>query len=477
MIVINKKKNIFIKIFCLIFFYFFLTLLFFPSVNARVLECKDYKGEKLTQEEYRKIIEICNREIGVDRVLLRKKRTETVGVKEETRRLNTKIRISQAYINKKNAKSTRLKKDIRVNIEDIGKLDEEFKKMIRSLSSLLYQKNLLETNTALEAILIAETISDFYTDAQLIKIISNRIGEKIRIIKNEKESLKKLSVELKEREMLQRQLAAAKKIEQKSIKRNQRYKRELLGILQREEGVLEKNILSYQASKQSIMRRIHYVASGEPVTFGEAFNILNPHKDVLRMDPAFIMAILFQESGWGGRIGGNIGRCTYNQRNRSGNVRGGFTVMRNSQKENFRKIMRELGRDANTQKVSCPIPRDGAFGGAMGPAQFMPNTWMSVRDEVAKILGKTPSSTSPFINEDSFVASAVYLKRHYYSRDCNNYVRQYRHITRERTLRERCAASKYYSGSHWRRFLRSYGQSVVRRADRFRADIRVLLDQ
>jgi len=48
--------------------------------------------------------------------------------------------------------------------------------------------------------------------------------------------------------------------------------------------------------------------------------------------------------------------------------------MRNTQKANFVKIMTGLKIPASSQKISCPIPRDGGYGGAMGPAQFMPNT-------------------------------------------------------------------------------------------------------
>jgi membrane-bound lytic murein transglycosylase B len=48
--------------------------------------------------------------------------------------------------------------------------------------------------------------------------------------------------------------------------------------------------------------------------------------------------------------------------------------MRSSQKSNFEKIMADLGINPSKQKVSCPITSDGSYGGAMGPAQFMPNT-------------------------------------------------------------------------------------------------------
>ena len=148
--------------------------------------------------------------------------------------------------------------------------------------------------------------------------------------------------------------------------------------------------------------------------------------------------------------------------------------MKNSQKKNFLKIMQDLELNPDKVKVSCPIPKDGAYGGAMGPAQFMPNTWMAVRPRVAKVLSLPESTISPFSNQHSFVASAIYLKDHYYGRDCSSYANKYKHIVNERTLRERCAASKYYAGKNWWKFRFSYGESVVKRADRFRRDIAIL---
>ena len=74
---------------------------------------------------------------------------------------------------------------------------------------------------------------------------------------------------------------------------------------------------------------------------------------------------------------------------------------------------------------------------------------MVVRSKAAAILGKQPHEMSPFVNGDAFIASAVLLKTNYYSKGCSNYANQYKHISSVRTLRERCAASKYYAGNAW----------------------------
>ena len=93
--------------------------------EAKELECKDYKDEKLTQQEYQEVIEICDAEISVERDELTKKRGETSGVKYEIQKLDRKIKISQSFINKKIAKANTLKKSIKENESEIEDLKEK----------------------------------------------------------------------------------------------------------------------------------------------------------------------------------------------------------------------------------------------------------------------------------------------------------------------------------------------------------------
>ncbi|MBI2594827.1 MAG: lytic murein transglycosylase [Candidatus Colwellbacteria bacterium] len=121
----------------------------------------------------------------------------------------------------------------------------------------------------------------------------------------------------------------------------------------------------------------------------------------------------------------------------------------------FLKITAELGLNPDTTLVSCPNT-DGAYGGAMGPAQFIPTTWMAYKDKVAAITGNSPAS--PWRNIDAFVAAGLYLKG------------------AGAGSSELNAAARYYCGSNWNRYVctQVYGKAVVDRAVQFEQDIQVL---
>ena len=59
------------------------------------------------------------------------------------------------------------------------------------------------------------------------------------------------------------------------------------------------------------------------------------------------------------------------------------------------------------QVVSCP--QSVGWGGAMGPAQFIPSTWMLLENRIASALNKSVADVDPWNPQDAFMASALYL--------------------------------------------------------------------
>ena len=126
----------------------------------------------------------------------------------------------------------------------------------------------------------------------------------------------------------------------------------------------------------------------------------------------------------------------------------------------FFQITQQLGRDPYNTPVSCPIPSVGGYGGAMGPAQFIPSTWLQYQGKIEQLKG---GSVDPWNIRDAFLAAAVYLAQAKATRQTHDY--------------EWCAAVTYFSGScSSRNQIRYefYGDNVMAIAARYEEDIKSL---
>jgi len=120
----------------------------------------------------------------------------------------------------------------------------------------------------------------------------------------------------------------------------------------------------------------------------------------------------------------------------------------------FLNITKSLGRDPYKTPVSCPM--SFGWGGAMGPAQFIPSTWINYADRISQITGTT---ADPWNIRDSFLAAGLYLAN--YGASSQNPDDEWK------------AAMIYFSGSTNPKY-KFYGDSVINLATKYQADIDTL---
>ncbi len=312
-----------------------------------------------------------------------------------------------------------------------------------------------------EVLLKSSQLSDFFSNVNNLAVIQDNL----RLSLEELNSLKDDLTASKENLTLQKGEKTALKAYQDSqkqvVQEVKTQKNTLLKDTQGKESVYQKLLTDTKAKAAEIRNRIFRLQGGGELPFGDAVKIAQVAERATGVRAAFILAVLTQESAINGVIGKNLGRCYYNTP--ASNSAG--TVMSNSQKPNFLSITKSLGLDPATTPVSCPIVSDGAYGGAMGPSQFMPNTWMLYANKIAAITGGGPAS--PFNNLDAFTGTALLLK---------DGLDGCRAIYSNTFSQESCAAAKYYAGGNWRAYTKvgRYGYRVADRADDFAADIIVL---
>ncbi|MCX6780004.1 MAG: hypothetical protein NT034_02375 [Candidatus Magasanikbacteria bacterium] len=191
--------------------------------------------------------------------------------------------------------------------------------------------------------------------------------------------------------------------------------------------------------------------TGKQINFGQAVDIAKLATKLTGINTAFVLAILTQESN----LGKNVGTCN---RQNDPPEKGWQVIMKPTRdQEPFKQITSELGLNIDTTPVSCPMKdkngKQVGWGGAMGPAQFIPSTWMGFKDKVAAVTGKSPAN--PWDIRDAFVASGLKLKSAGAADTEDSWWR---------------AAMIYFSGSTNPQF-RFYGDNVVALTKKYQQDI------
>ncbi|MDO8442960.1 MAG: lytic murein transglycosylase [bacterium] len=379
----------------------------------------------------------------------------------EIKKINAKIASLNLQVKATTLSLKKLNVEIADNKAQIKTTESDIEKNKRVLSYTLQSLYSSGNTSLVEVFLKNFEISDFFDDMKSLTDVQDNLRTALQKVTDlrgqlmdEQEQLalqKKDADELKAYQLSQAQVVASTKKE----------KADLLTATKGQESKFQDLLKQTQLTAAQIRSQIFKLLGGGELPFGEAVKIAQLAEKATGVRAAFILSVLTQESSINSVIGANLGRCFYNtSRNNSSGM-----VMSNTQKPAFLALMSELGMDPNKTQVSCPIASDGAYGGAMGPAQFMPTTWDLYKNRVGNITGNKPAS--PFNNADAFTATALYLQDGLAS--CKT-------IYKTIFSQENCAAAKYYAGGKWRSYMSvgRYGYRVAERAADFADEIDIL---
>lgn len=383
-------------------------------------------------------------------------RSEGKNLEGEIAQLNAKVSKLNLQIKAITITLKNLDSEIEVNQGNISLTQSEINKnktvLTRALQSIYENGNLSMT----EILLTNPSLAVFFDN------INNLMGiqESLRGTLERTMELRDNLVDAKEQLAIKKSDVAALRSYQLSqkitIDQTKKEKNSVLQVTKGQESKYQDLLKKTQKTAAQIRSRLFELLGGGELTFDEAYKFAKFASDAVGVRPALILAVLDRESA----LGQNVGRCTYQK-----------AMHPTRDIPVFLALLGTLGINPDSIMVSC-ANQDGVYGGAMGPAQFIPSTWEIYKNKVASITGSNPAS--PWRNGDAFVATGLYLKDAYNSSSCVNYANENSHISSKQLLRERCAAAKYYAGGRWYTYRWAYGQPVVDRADSFQKDIDIL---
>ncbi|MDO8467255.1 MAG: lytic murein transglycosylase [bacterium] len=365
----------------------------------------------------------------------------------EVSSLNSKIAKLNLQIKAITLNLSKLDKDITVNKGQITEAEDKLETNKGALANLIRRLNEEENLGLMEVVLRNPRLSDFFGNLNSILVVKDTLSITVGKVAKLREDLLDKKEALANKRSDAAALKAYQDSQKASIAKTKKDKDALLKETKGQESKYQEILKETRKTAAQIRSRIFEFLGGGEMSFDEAYQFAKFAEQATGVRAAFILAILDRESA----LGQNVGKCGYK------------TAMHPTRDTPlFLALTASLSINPDTITVSC-ANSDGAYGGAMGPSQFIPSTWNIYKDRIAEVTGHNPAS--PWNNGDAFVGTALYMK---------DSLTGCRAIYSKQLDQERCAAAKYYAGGRWRSHLWGYGDRVVTKAQQFQSDIDIL---
>lgn len=329
--------------------------------------------------------------------------------------LKAQIKQAQNDITRRNLVIQQLNTSIQQKANTLYGLNAKLQDELASLAGILREADRLGNTSLVVAALSAETLSDFFADLDQFGSIQAAMQQSFAQIQTDTVATQAAKVELESQQEEEVQLRDAQVLQQNQIKARQAQAQKLLADTNGQESNYQKVITANQKSAAQIRAELFQLTGSAAISFGTALDYANEANRATGIRPAFLLAIITEESN----LGQNVGKGTWM-----------VDMHPTRDRPVFNAITQSLGLAASAMPVSKK--QWYGWGGAMGPAQFIPSTWACYagyinsvtgkctnsagtgtwvytqsKDRVGKLTGNTPPS--PWNPEDAFMASAVYL--------------------------------------------------------------------
>ena len=383
------------------------------------------------------------KEIDAQQQILQNKQRESVSLERDIAILNAKIDSAKLSIKARALVIENLNQDIGSKEKTINGLSAKIDRELASLADLLRKTRELDNFSIAEFALSGSDLSAFFEDLDAFQTIKASLAQSFDELRSTKITTEEEKGSLESKVKEENDLKKIQELEKKRIEQQEAEKKDILKISRGVESVYQKIIKDKEKSAAQIRAELFALRGSAAIPFEKAYEYATLVSQKTGVRAALILGIIAEESN----LGENVG---------TGNWKVDMKAPRDTVP--FLDITSRLGLNPDAMPVSKK-PWYG-YGGAMGPAQFIPSTWILYEDRIATATGHNPPN--PWLPEDAFMATGLLMADN--GADKKTYAA------------ERLAALRYLAG--WTNATKSayafYGNDVMDLAAKYQRQIDIL---
>ena len=334
----------------------------------------------------------------------------------QTKTLQQQIKVFDAEIKRRELEITRLglairkaELDIRAKAAGISDLTTRIAKNREALGKNIAELYAYDQENMLVVLVKNETLSDFFSAFDNIRDLQGQINALVDDLRTNRSRLEEEKAAVEEFREERLSLRALAEVEKRAVSTKKIEKDRLLKLTKGKEATYQQLLSQKKKDIQTLKTQLFYLErTGVKAEDALKYAELAAKRTGIRT--AFLLALLEVETGRqfeGGVIsaGTHLGTGNWKTDMYDCYIDLGRKSAAENQKNAFFKITAELNLDPD----KMPVSRRPSYGcgGAMGPAQFIPTTWLLFADRVANLTGHRPPN--PWSIEDAFTASATFL--------------------------------------------------------------------
>lgn len=347
-------------------------------------------------------LDAINAQIADQQKILAQQQAKSTSLERDIAILNAQIATAKLAIKARDLSIQQLTTSITQKEDTIFGLNSQLNAEKDSLAGILREKSQLESTSLVVAMLSAQSLSEFFSDLDSFDAIDQSLQDSFVKISSTTVATQAEKDALEAEREQESQLRQVQALQEKQVEAQQAQENKILAETKGQEKAYQALIAANQKTAAQLRAALFQLNGSAAIPFGKALDYANLAAQKTGIRPAFLLGIIAEESN----LGENVGTGSY------------LTDMSPVNRPIFVAITKSLGLNPAQMPVSARAWY--GWGGAMGPAQFIPSTWASyagyvkpdyhydsAKDRIGAITRDTPPN--PWDPNDAFIASALYL--------------------------------------------------------------------